>query len=264
MTRRLLPILLFLLLPFLAPAQEAGPRYVHMLYDTELGVMYPAAAQSQVTNNPVLQALSSGVSNLSSDVSSLYSLSESNSAAISSNAASVLSLSEAVLSGFDVQSNRIESVRSLSESNSASVLLLSDEVERLSGLQVTNAMIAARAMVMVYDLGFAVDSNKVLIVRNAEDILGHSEALQAMDRRIDELSEMIWGVQPAIETPDGQKWKAVGLYLDEGVPTFAWSKYTGDHFGTIVLDMPDDRHFKMVGTYQEGKVTHAWEEIEDE
>lgn len=72
--------------------------------------------------------------------------------------------------------------------------------------------------------------------------------------------------EPIIETPDGRKWKAVGVYTDSGVPTHAWVEFLGSHDSEIILDMPDNRHFRMVGAYVNGNtnmITHAWEEIHE-
>jgi hypothetical protein len=72
-------------------------------------------------------------------------------------------------------------------------------------------------------------------------------------------------LNPVIRTPDGRMWKAVGVYAANGVPTHAWTEFLGPETaaGTITLDMPDNRHFRMVGRCADNTntVTHAWEEI---
>lgn len=81
---------------------------------------------------------------------------------------------------------------------------------------------------------------------------------------IAELRDTINGLAPVISTPDGKRWKAVGVYAENGKPTFSWVEHLGDYGGAITLDMPDNRHFRMVGTYVDGdtnKVSFSWEAV---
>ncbi len=150
------------------------------------------------------------------------------------------------------------SVRGADAANQADLVPIREAVVLNTGTCETNSYLVAQSFAAVYEMREAVRSNAVGVSSNAMLISGLQEDVV-------ELRGLVNGVTPAIETPDGKKWKAVGVYLGPGNPTHAWVEYTGDQYGTIVLDMPDNKHFKMVGVYvgsgDERKVTHAWQEI---
>ena len=244
--KRILVIVFVIALLFALKARSAeyGNRYVAMMYDTEKHVIFPVAAGQLVTNGPAFRELSGNVE---------------------SNSAYAHDLETRVFSVITLQSEVISDALAASTSNSAAISSVEGEVVRIAGLQLTNSMLSAQAMAMVYDFSGRVQGNTDSISANAAGIESNSASILGLEAALEELSGKIGSSQPAIETPDGKKWKAVGVYTESGKPTFAWSRCEEGNYGTIVLDMPDDRHYKMTGMYTEqGKVTHTWEEITHE
>lgn len=246
-------------------AQEAGPQYVHMLFDRVNGVIYPYAANEAVTNNASVRDLRGSVSAVVLDVQALRLLVQAAAAGIASNSAYAHDLETRIYTDLLDHSASISELSLSSSSNAAHLSVMEGEVSRLSDLQATNSMLSARAMAMVYDFSGRVQGNADSISANSLLIESNAASITDLRAALDELSGNIGSSQPAIETPDGLKWKAVGVYMERGKPTFAWTRCTEGNYGAVVLDMPDDRHFKMTGMYTEtGKVTHKWEEITNE
>jgi hypothetical protein len=161
-------------------------------------------------------------------------------------------------------SAHFEEVSANVSSNAADIAVLQSVSENNTRVSSTNAMLIARSLVSILDLQNAVSSNAVKIASNADTIGTNAAAIVEIRLQLDDLRGLISGITPAIETPDGKKWKAVGTYTESGTPTHAWVEYNGEQYGTILLDMPDNKHYKMVGVYtgaMTNKVTHAWEEI---
>jgi len=241
--KRLASIFLALCAAVCAQAQQYGSNLVHVLYDRDSGRVYPLGVEDFVTNNPSILALQSGVSALESRT----------------NAFSEASVSE---NGLEV-SGRVSfpdgAVSKGSEIATAADLapvVLSMELN--NGACETNTHLVAQSFAAVYEM-------KGSVMDNAAGVSSNAASISDLREEVGELRELVRGATPAIETPDGKKWRAVGVYFEDGKPTHAWAEYTGEQYGTIVLDMPDNRHFKMVGVYvdteQGRKTTHAWEEI---
>lgn len=289
-------LLLVFLLPFTAFAQS--PAYVSVVYDVSNNVVFPRATMNLITNNPAIQSLSTdvygiagslqelrrdfdegmggiggsvqegfeSVSNRISDVETSFAEQIGNTQVSFSNSLdeAVSNLSGRISTAQSDTSAHFEEVSANVSSNANDIAVLQEISENNTRVSSTNAMLIARSLVSILDLQNAVSSNAVKIASNADTIGTNAAAIVEIRLQLDDLRGLISGITPAIETPDGKKWKAVGTYTESGTPTHAWVEYNGEQYGTILLDMPDNKHYKMVGVYtgaMTNKVTHAWEEI---